>query len=784
VIARGGTIEGRLKLCDTLSGVFKKCQKNKKKLILNKNTKKNVKRNKFLLDTLGVMGGGETRNLAKNLQILRSGATPKDMFLSVLRYGVKRKEINEILGTPQEYAAELFGMSKYKTDIHVPLFEREVFRSLKKKEKLQFILEKTKKNEYNLKKKVNIWNFAGHATIMAETSPGALYKTLGFKSKGESVALLRESCNYIVDRVTRSRDPPDFLWNAGGRPKLRSVVDACSNVLSDKTNGRAIWAVDAEESVLSQVFTKPLYELLDGDVRTNNIMIGFNKVRDSLNLRDNFIEQHDCLMEFDYSKFDTRLPGSLISFCFDIISEMFDLDGPARRLLQYLKRNFIHSKIIGPDGYVYQKDGGIPSGSGFTSIIGSIANYVMVKTLFKTLGYTDDMYDILVYGDDVLVGLKNYVGFKPFKLTKYVRHFLANEFGCEIKEDEIKITSHKYVRYAVPDYGTQDTSKGTSHLKPVKTDYYAEYPTSEVLTTSHRWYYSFAYTWKFLSYSMLPDGSMIRPTSEIVDRICNPENPVNSVDDHVTCLKMALIENFDNLHTRNRVYHYLYDCYWLIKHGVSDRKISLKQLQYRDREVDSTGEGCRMWYRREDGYVSLESSDCMREYNEYYYDLIDKIKLIRQSEHIDENDIRMLKQKGSILTKINLNGVASDVSKKVHLLKTIGMTRPGVLNDLITSHVFSKVLSYETVLAFLTCSHERGTRSRPVGFEYLFRFRNMTRKWLQLSRITRPVPDYDIKNPDMYAFYSRKESYVDSDINYGKRVDSGFYKRFRMNIKI
>jgi len=31
VIARGGTIEGRLKLCDTLSGVFKKCQKNKKK---------------------------------------------------------------------------------------------------------------------------------------------------------------------------------------------------------------------------------------------------------------------------------------------------------------------------------------------------------------------------------------------------------------------------------------------------------------------------------------------------------------------------------------------------------------------------------------------------------------------------------------------------------------------------------------------------------------------------------------------------------------------------------
>jgi len=40
VIARGGTIEGRLKLCDTLSGVFKKCQKNKKKLKLNKNTKK------------------------------------------------------------------------------------------------------------------------------------------------------------------------------------------------------------------------------------------------------------------------------------------------------------------------------------------------------------------------------------------------------------------------------------------------------------------------------------------------------------------------------------------------------------------------------------------------------------------------------------------------------------------------------------------------------------------------------------------------------------------------
>ena len=142
-------------------------------------------------------------------------------------------------------------------------------------------------------------------------------------------------------------------------------------------------------------------------------------------------------------------------------------------------------------------------------------------------------------------------------VCSYFKKFINNQFGMIIKDDGIKIVDDKYIKYLEPLYD-EDTKGGISHLKPYGIKFRESEPGhGEQLSTSHRWSYYFKNTWKFLRFSMKEDGSMIRPTSEILERLVNPEKPVESLDQHIPSLKMALLENLDNKHTQNRLYFYL-----------------------------------------------------------------------------------------------------------------------------------------------------------------------------------------------------------------------------------
>lgn len=73
--------------------------------------------------------------------------------------------------------------------------------------------------------------------------------------------------------------------------------------------------------------------------------------------------------------------------------------------MKWIKWNFINTKIMLPDGRMVRKTHGIPSGSYFTSLVGSLANAVICEFLMNIMNIRID--DSRFLGDDSCLFIHN-----------------------------------------------------------------------------------------------------------------------------------------------------------------------------------------------------------------------------------------------------------------------------------------------------------------------------------------------------------------------------------------
>jgi len=91
----------------------------------------------------------------------------------------------------------------------------------------------------------------------------------------------------------------------------------------------------------------------------------------------------------DWSSFDSTIPVWLIHEAFDVIWSTYTFPSESIRkkfepVFKYIKNYFIHTPIMLSDGVVWQKSHGIPSGSSFTQLVGSIVNILVTRTLLAS----------------------------------------------------------------------------------------------------------------------------------------------------------------------------------------------------------------------------------------------------------------------------------------------------------------------------------------------------------------------------------------------------------------
>jgi hypothetical protein len=113
----------------------------------------------------------------------------------------------------------------------------------------------------------------------------------------------------------------------------------------------------------------------------------------------------------DWSGFDASVPSFIIRMAFDILWSNVNFDVSRRgkiyskkrkqkfaKLREFIVYNFINTAVKMPDGRVFRKNHGVPSGSWFTSIIDSICNYIVIQALTQ---YVDmPISRLMTMGDD------------------------------------------------------------------------------------------------------------------------------------------------------------------------------------------------------------------------------------------------------------------------------------------------------------------------------------------------------------------------------------------------
>jgi len=222
----------------------------------------------------------------------------------------------------------------------------------------------------------------GHELIKPTKSAGLGW--LGSR-KGEVLAEGISRASKVVERGVAPRPCIAFM-----RTQNRDL----DHPEGPKRKTRLVWGYPLEMTLLEGIFAKPLIEVFKDHPSYAG---GYTAAGLGARLANG--ETIRYWHNIDFAQYDATIPPFLIRIAFRILSTHFvELDEFHRVAWKRVVSYFIHTPIVMPDGYIYLKSRGIPSGSYFTQLVGSIVNWILIK--WGSYKLEEPLYFLTVMGDD------------------------------------------------------------------------------------------------------------------------------------------------------------------------------------------------------------------------------------------------------------------------------------------------------------------------------------------------------------------------------------------------
>lgn len=239
------------------------------------------------------------------------------------------------------------------------------------------------------------------------TKPGYRYehylnKYSKFECVDEAVFLAEERYSAILNatregRTVIRRELIPGIYTIGARNKREDEPTPGEFVVSRAVH-MSEFHVELHGGIFSDRLTRHFVEKDDGPIFIGNSFIKSERL-------EKLILNNFCAVEGDWRKFDSTLCNALITMAVCICRLYFPdgllYDNHFIAILDSLVIKDYH--VVG--GNVYRMLHGLPSGSKWTSIIGSIINLISLNFTFSSIKYYDRSFAI--GGDDFVVFIKN-----------------------------------------------------------------------------------------------------------------------------------------------------------------------------------------------------------------------------------------------------------------------------------------------------------------------------------------------------------------------------------------
>lgn len=210
------------------------------------------------------------------------------------------------------------------------------------------------------------------------------------------------------------------LWTFGFRAS-KSVYE-CDDVIKS----RVLQFPDDVYSTFGQAVMRRInHQLTKQNLRDRVIGIGLKlfggRYREFVSRWD----KYPLTMGLDFSGYDSTVPAILIEWSFAVMRSLFPSDRIHDRIFAWLLATHLERPTLLPSGFVTVIKKGIPSGSPFTSVLGSLCNFFLFGISFLRFQKESTLpgklfmdFDLIVYGDDSLFAFTNSTHLSAYQSIK------------------------------------------------------------------------------------------------------------------------------------------------------------------------------------------------------------------------------------------------------------------------------------------------------------------------------------------------------------------------------